>query len=106
VPDISVTGAHDGQHGHDPHDGVDFIRVAEQLALEQGGVLHWGQSNGLMLSTTVWNTYGEGTIMSSRALQQKLGGSTVRNYFLGRRVILLFPVNACLSRSWDGYSAK
>ena len=64
--------------------GDDFgvIQQIEALALEQGGILHWGQSNGLMNDLDVHERFPE--LSKWKEAQQLLGGSTFVNLFMQR----------------------
>jgi hypothetical protein len=64
--------------------GDDFgvIQQIERLALEQGGILHWGQSNGLMNSLNVEERFPK--LSKWKAAQELLGGKTFVNLFMQR----------------------
>jgi hypothetical protein len=63
-------------------DGFDLIRQAERLALSMNGILHWGQSNGLMNANDVKQRFPN--LPAWQAVQQKLGGTTFTNLFMKR----------------------
>jgi hypothetical protein len=62
--------------------GVDTIRIAEIMALGQGGLLHWGQSNGFLVAQQVQQGYPR--LATWQAMQRILGGKTFTNLFMKR----------------------
>jgi hypothetical protein len=63
-------------------DDFGVIRQAEQLALSQGALLHWGQSNGLMTAFDVQERYPN--VAKWMAAQRILGSATFTNLFMRR----------------------
>ena len=63
-------------------DDFDNVKLFEQMALAQGGVLHWGQSNGLLNSDEVLAQFPN--LGKWKASQEALGGSTFTNLFMNR----------------------
>jgi len=58
------------------------IQEIETLALAQGGILHWGQSNGLMNNLDVHERFPQ--LAKWKAAQELFGGSTFVNLFMQR----------------------
>jgi hypothetical protein len=65
-------------------DGYRIVRLVEQIARQQGGALHWGQSNGAMRFIDLESTYGNSAINVWKATQRALGGDTFTNLFMRR----------------------
>jgi hypothetical protein len=64
-------------------DDYDVIKELENVALETHGVLHWGQSNGLVPPQYAADRFGVKKATWSR-IQQLLRGNTFRNHFMER----------------------
>lgn len=65
-------------------DGHGLVRLVEQLARNEGGALHWGQSNGMLRFIDLESTYGNPRIDAWKAVQRALGGGTFTNVFMRR----------------------
>ena len=65
-------------------DGYATIRLVEQLTRNEGGALHWGQSNGMVRFIDLESTYGNDRIDKWMAAQRFLGGDTFTNLFMRR----------------------
>jgi hypothetical protein len=63
-------------------DDFGVIQQVEKIALQQGGLLHWGQSNGLMNDLDVQERFPK--LGKWKAAQQLLGGKTFVNLFMQR----------------------
>lgn len=59
-----------------------LIQEIETLALAQGRILHWGQSNGLMNNLDVQERFPQ--LAKWKAAQELFGGSTFVNLFMQR----------------------
>ncbi len=65
-------------------DGYGLVQFVEQIARNQGGALHWGQSNGMMSFLDLEFTYGNSRINKWKTAQRALGGDTFTNLFMRR----------------------
>jgi hypothetical protein len=65
-------------------DDYGVVQRLEQITRNQGGALHWGQSNGFMTLTDLEFAYGKARLDIWRAKQQALGGDTFTNLFMKR----------------------
>ena len=63
-------------------DAVGFIQQFEQTALGAGGILHWGQSNGLLMASNVQQSFPD--LPKWQEAQRLLGGNTFVNSFMIR----------------------
>jgi hypothetical protein len=72
-------------------DDYALMRRVEQLALEMGGALHWGQSNGLMTIADVSGAYSPSAITKWQSVQEELGGRTFTNFFMKRSGLVPGP---------------
>lgn len=63
-------------------DDFELIQQAERLALSMNGILHWGQSNGLMIASDVKQRFPN--LPAWQAVQRMFGGSTFTNQFMRR----------------------
>ena len=63
-------------------DDFGLVREAESMALSMNGILHWGQSNGLMTANDVKQRFPK--LPEWQANQQILGGATFTNQFMKR----------------------
>ena len=61
---------------------IEMIRMTELFALGSGGLLHWGESNGLMTAQNVKQGYAG--LGKWQATQRLLGGKTFTNLFMTR----------------------
>jgi hypothetical protein len=59
------------------------VQELERIAIERGGLLHWGQSNGLLTAQDVASQFG-GNLAKWTDAQRTLGGDTFRNRFMDR----------------------
>jgi len=73
-------------------DDYEVVRRVERIALENGGALHWGQSNGLMTFRDLGVAYGTSNISKWLAAQRLLGGDTFTNSFMRRCGLVPTPV--------------
>jgi hypothetical protein len=73
-------------------DDYELVRRIQQMALDMGGTLHWGQSNGLMTFREVGAAYGDANIALWRQYQQILGGGTFTNFFMKRCGLIPSPI--------------
>jgi hypothetical protein len=65
-------------------DGYGLVRLVEQLARNEGGALHWGQSNGMLRFIDLESAYGNESLDKWKATQRALGGDTFTNIFMRR----------------------
>jgi hypothetical protein len=65
-------------------DGHGLVRLVEQLTRNEGGALHWGQSNGMARFIDLESAYGNDRIDKWKAAQRALGGDTFTNIFMRR----------------------
>jgi hypothetical protein len=65
-------------------DGYAIVQEIERLALDAGGTLHWGQSNGMISFLDLEQGYGNTRIDKWKDAQRKLGGDTFVNLFMKR----------------------
>jgi hypothetical protein len=65
-------------------DGYATVRLVEQLTRNEGGALHWGQSNGMIRFIDLESTYGNVRLDKWKAAQRALGGDTFTNLFMRR----------------------
>lgn len=63
---------------------VQVIRSAEEFCGVAGGILHWGQSNGLLFASNIANYYGASSVAQWKKTQQLLGGKTFSNWYMER----------------------
>jgi hypothetical protein len=61
-------------------DDFELIQQAELLALSMKGILHWGQSNGLMTASDVKQRFPN--LPAWQAVQRMFGGDTFTNQFM------------------------
>lgn len=59
-----------------------LIQQIEALAIAQGGILHWGQSNGHLTAQDVTDRFP--TLNAWKSIQKKLGGTTFTNLLMKR----------------------
>jgi len=64
-------------------DNYEIIRILERRALEMGGILHWGQSNGFADAAYMADRFGP-NVATWKNVQAALGGDTFRNHFMDR----------------------
>ncbi len=61
----------------------DLVAKVERMALDNGGILHWGQSCGLMSASDVQERFS--ALEDWKHWQSLLGGATFTNLFMQDR---------------------
>jgi hypothetical protein len=64
-------------------DAYDTVQELQRLAIARGGLLHWGQSNGLLTAQDVASQFPL-SLSTWSGIQRTRGGRTFRNRFMDR----------------------
>jgi hypothetical protein len=64
------------------NDAIGFIQQFEETVISDGGILHWGQSNGLLMASKVQQSFPR--LRKWKEAQRLLGGNTFVNSFMVR----------------------